>query len=119
MKRWLISIAGKCRLIAALHVAMVTSCLFVASPGSAREWYEGGTLHKARAAQWHRATERNRLARSADFVAAAKAASNMRELRERAEAVEACVSEATVDESSREMLVSEVAAACLILLGYK
>ena len=37
------------------------------APSEAKELYEGGTLHKAIAGQWHRASEGNRLATSADL----------------------------------------------------
>jgi len=35
----------------------------------AKEWYEGGTLHRATMREWHEASYENRLATSADFVA--------------------------------------------------
>ncbi|AQW73427.1 hypothetical protein E4T96_14325 [Shigella flexneri] len=44
--------------------------LFVfASHGYASEWYEGGTLHKANALEWQKASYKNKLATSADFIA--------------------------------------------------
>jgi hypothetical protein len=36
---------------------------------SAAEWYEGGTLHRAKVAEWKDATARNKLATCADFIA--------------------------------------------------
>jgi hypothetical protein len=38
---------------------------------STRSWYEGGTLHSAKGKDWRTATNANRLATSADFVAKA------------------------------------------------
>lgn len=99
-------------------LACVAVAFFLAAAASAGEWYEGGTLHKATARQWNAATYRNRLATSADFIAAAKAASDMKELRARAAGLERCISEGTDDPRLQDLRVSEVAAACIILLGY-
>lgn len=85
----------------------------------AEEWYKGGTLHNATAREWHRSTARNQLATSADFVAAAKVAANMEQLRTRATAVRKCITEATDDPDLYNQKVSEVAAACIVLLRYK
>ncbi len=91
----------------------------MATVAFAEEWYKGGTLHKATAKEWHAAKYRNRLATSADFIAAAKAASNMTELRERAEGLERCITEGTDDPDLQKLKVAEVAAACIILLKYE
>jgi hypothetical protein len=88
------------------------------SAAAAEEWYQGGTLHNATAKEWQAATYRNRLATSADFVAGAKAASNMKELRVRAEGLERCITEGTDDPALEELKVKDVAAACLVILGY-
>jgi len=85
----------------------------------AEEWYKGGTLHNATAREWHQSTARNQLATSADFVAAAKVAANMEQLRTRATAVRKCITEATDDPDLYSQKVSEVAAACIVLLHYK
>ena len=100
-------------------ISVAVFIFLFASPSMAKEWYEGGTLHKATGGEWQRATEPNRLATSADFVAAAKAASDMKQLRKRAEAVKSCVTEATDDPDLYSLKVSEVAASCIILLGYR
>ncbi len=86
---------------------------------SGEEWYQGGTLHKADAREWHQASSRNQLATSADFVAAAKAAKSMEQLRIRATAVKSCITAATDDPKLHSQKVSVVAAACMIQLGYK
>ncbi len=90
----------------------------IASAAAGEEWYQGGTLHNVTAKEWHAATYRNRLATSADFVAGAKAASNMKELRERAVGLERCITAGTDDPALEELKVKDVAAACLVLLGY-
>lgn len=85
---------------------------------SAEEWYEGGTLHKATGKEWHAATYRNRLATSADFLAAAKAAADMVELRARAAGLERCITEGTDSPKLQKLQVPDVAVACIVLLEY-
>lgn len=87
-------------------------------PPGPSKWYEGGTLHKVTSQEWHKASYRNRLATSADFIAASKTASNMSELRKRAEELEQCITEGTDGIDLNNLKVSEVAATCTILLGY-
>ena len=85
----------------------------------AAEWYEGGTLHKATAAEWQAATASNKLATAADFLAAIKAARSMSELKTKGNALQKCITESTKDSISHNLKVSEVAAACVVLLGYQ
>jgi len=101
------------------RMLLVLLILGVSSSASAEKWYEGGTLHKATGGEWHRATSRNQLATAADFVAAAKVASSMEQLRVRAAAVQRCITEATDDPKLYSLKVSEVASACIVQLGYK
>lgn len=86
---------------------------------SAADWYKGGSLHKATAGSWHKATAQNQLATAADFVAGAKAANSMNQLKTRATLVQNCISLATSDPKLYDLKVSEVGALCLIQLGYK
>ena len=44
------------------------SIMAFASTAQAKEWYEGGTLHKASVAQWHNADEHNSIATAGDWV---------------------------------------------------
>lgn len=44
------------------------SIMAFASTAQAKEWYEGGTLHKASVAQWHQADEHNRIVTAGDWV---------------------------------------------------
>jgi len=85
----------------------------------ADEWYEGGTLHRATAQQWHDASSENRLATAADFAASADTSVGLNELRERASALQICISTATSDSSLGSLKVAEVAAVCIIQLGYR
>ena len=43
--------------------------LLVLSPTFAKEWYEGGTLHKAKAEAWCKADYGNKLATAGDWLA--------------------------------------------------
>ena len=54
------------KIIAAFAI-ICTSILFACK--QQKQWYEGGTLHNATAAQWRIADEGNKLATCADFVA--------------------------------------------------
>jgi len=85
----------------------------------AAEWYEGGTLHKATAGTWQKASSRNQLATAGDFVAGAKAANNMSQLKKRATAVQRCISSTTSEPQLSDLKVSELSALCIIRLGYK
>jgi len=81
----------------------------------------GGTLHSATAGEWRNASYANRLATAGDWAAAAlrrqgKVASDIAELRTRAEAIQTCVSEAA-QAGADNLKASELAAACLIISG--
>ena len=55
------------RLSILLCVVMV---LMLHVPATAKEWYEGGTLHDATIAQWKRAKRQDKIATCADWVSA-------------------------------------------------
>ena len=42
------------------------------SSSSSKQWFEGGTLHRATIAEWNDATYQNKLATAADFLVATK-----------------------------------------------
>lgn len=48
----------------------VTVFFVMANPCMAREWYEGGTLHKATVGQWKNASYSDKLATAGDWAAA-------------------------------------------------
>jgi len=104
-------------------VAGLMLAVAVATAAEGREWYEGGTLHRGTVAEWKAASERNRLATSADFAAitwAARRAMLMNELelvRLQAEAIKACIDVAAVDDSFSHYDVAQLGAACIGLLG--
>ena len=84
-----------------------------------KEWYEGGTLHKANAREWKSATDENKLATCGDFVSRADDSQSLEEIKRRATELRSCVNEATVEPGTDDMKVSEVATLCIILLGYQ
>ena len=90
--------------------------LLIASLPVLAEWYSGGSLHRATAAQWISATPENRLATSADFSAKAKKPKNMRELKADAINLNACITTAASDPSLSSIKVSELAAGCIVLM---
>jgi hypothetical protein len=95
------------------------SMVLLAGIAYAGEWYEGGSLHRSTIDDWADSSLRNQLATSADFVAATKSVSSMSQLRRRAEKVQGCISEVASEPASSNQRVSEVAAACVVLLGYR
>lgn len=89
----------------------------------ARRWYEGGTLHKKTMKEWRSASYADRLATTADFVTYAAdkqgtAYSSIDELKPRAEALERQISAAGQGGYADTRMVSEVAAACLVLMDH-
>ena len=91
------------------------------TPTAISQWYEGGTLHGATIADWKSATARNRLATSADFVMVSGQYQSLPpDLRDRAVQFEECISTATQGVAAVDTsLVSEIAAACGLLLQYR
>ena len=82
-------------------------------------WYEGGTLHKAKISEWKAATEENKLATCADFMATVDNTVSMEVLKKRAMELMKCIDEATngLDITNDESVAS-VASKCTVLLGY-
>jgi len=85
-----------------------------------QEWYSGGTLHQATIDDWKTASDKNKLATSADMMAVVDNTVSMDELRARAESLKDCIDEATdIDETVvDDSLVSEIGALCIISSGY-
>lgn len=85
-----------------------------------RAWYEGGTLHKSTLKEWHLASYDDRLATSADFVAAhmhraGKTIPPINYIRPYAEGLERGISKAANDPTASSLAVSEVAASIFVL----
>lgn len=84
-------------------------------------WYSGGTLHKAKMREWSRSSYRNRLATSSDFTAKlldidGKRIPPIDQLKPLAMLLEHNISTANSGGVADDQKVSDVAAACWILL---
>ena len=81
------------------------------------DWYIGGTLNRSSIPAWRSADYANRLASASDCVAAAYPdLPTMDQVKVRAIALEACVTEAASGGDADGMDVAEVAAACMLIL---
>ena len=86
------------------------------------QWYEGGTLHSATAAEWVRASERNKLATAADWATSILLEEDrmprVEKVKPYATALKDCV-DATTDPKPiiPKQKVAEMAVACWILMG--
>jgi len=78
-----------------------------------------GTLHSASASEWAAASASDRLATSADFVRAVGGANDAADLKLRATELNACITEAVSGSPPENLSAKDVAAACMVLLGYK
>ena len=108
------------RKLVALGVAALV--LAFAAPASA-QWYSGGTLHHSTVAQWRQASASNRLATASDWVAAVVDESQWRTigmdgLRQLSEALVSCVDQASTAPAIQGSRASELAAACVVLMGW-
>jgi hypothetical protein len=87
-------------------------------------WYVGGTLHERNAKDWAKAKYRNRLATAADFAAANHRSNGALsvdpdELLPEAAALERCMSEVVVGQSTQllqALSVRDLAAGCLVIM---
>lgn len=83
------------------------------------KWYAGGNLHKANISEWKIATDENKLATCADYVANLKKDLSMSELKIKSTEMKNCIDEATRGlPSTNNMKANEIAAMCAIQLGY-
>jgi hypothetical protein len=101
--------------------ASSTSGSTASAPASIEKkgWYEGGNLHRALIGEWKAATYENRLVTSSDMVANLNKFSSVEEMKTAATELEQCVSKAAEGAQTEQQRVSEVAAACALLLGYR
>ena len=81
---------------------------------SEKSWYEGGTLHKATIDEWKIASEENKLATCADFIASFNKSISMPELKIKAASLVVCIDEAAkgISFKNRETVPS-VASLCI------
>ena len=101
-------------------VLVIIVTLISTSPALTAEWYEGGTLHKSTLSEWRNASPQNRLATSADFTAAIlKDTSTFQEVVRQTPAMLNCINEVAKSPDVDRQYVSEIAALCAVLLGWK
>lgn len=94
------------------------------SASPARQWYEGGTLHKKTMADWRAASDEDRLATAADFVSNSAASRgttfrSMDEMKVAAADLERQITAAGEGGDADTLAVAEVAAACMVLMDAK
>ena len=110
--------------ILALMTLVLVLLLVLAACGDSQEWYEGGTLHQATAADWKVADEPDRLATSADYASEVlfdkeNIPDSMDELREYAQDMKTCIDEAVLpDPVLPDQKVAEIGAACAVLMNW-
>lgn len=83
-----------------------------------KAWYSGGTLHKATAAEWLKATNGNRLATAADWVTVTIGIETESKHRQQSEELKECVDE-TAEVAPPEMKATDLAASCAVLFGWE
>ena len=98
----------------------------LSKPSSSSRWFEGGNLHRKTVRAWRKASHRNRLATSGDFVAAlAKkdgyTSFSLSDLKKVATTLEICISAAAEPTTPKipghgDMEIAEFAASCIYLL---
>lgn len=101
-------------------LSVVFAAVMLSSAPAFADWYSGGTLHRATASQWHAASSANRLATAADWSVRILSENRIRQLGMRgwqnyAQQLADCVSTATSG-GPQNQAVSEIAAACVILM---
>ncbi|NWB91624.1 hypothetical protein [Pseudomonas agarici] len=84
--------------------------------GKHQPWYVGGTLHKAKLADWQEATAENRLATAADFAAKLKPAADMNTLLKTAVGIGSCLDEVALEPVASHQDVADIAAFCVLLM---
>ncbi|MGE4340174.1 MAG: hypothetical protein AB7E55_30115 [Pigmentiphaga sp.] len=81
---------------------------------SAKEWYEGGTLHETNLATWATASDENKLATSADFAAATGKMTSMKEMAMAATAIAMCIDKVAAEPVAGTQVVYQIAAMCMV-----
>jgi hypothetical protein len=99
--------------------------LLAFSPAFAvEEWYEGGTLQRAGAAEWLKATPQDQLASTADFLAVMSGVSDVGNIRDPQEKedfrrrtvdIQDCINKTLVEDKSKmESKVAELVIGCTL-----
>ncbi len=91
------------------------------SSSSSEQWFQGGTLHGATAAQWKSGTYQNKLATAADWLAATiwkghlKSPSDFDRVKVKAQMLVTAVDEVVAGEQPDSLQASEIAAALITM----
>ena len=106
------------KVIYLLSLSLLTACGGGQSDTPKDEWYAGGTLHDSTLGAWNSATEKNKLATCADYVANVKDyEGDLTQMKADATEVMNCIEESAKDSNLSAQKANEVAASCIILLG--
>ena len=104
---------------AAIFVAVASTAI------ASDDWYSGGSLHRATVGQWKMASYSNKLATAADWAITRPFVENqvrkkgsMDALKPFATQMMNCVDQAADGEGYSNTKVSELAAACALLMGW-
>jgi len=109
-----------------LIILIYVLSLFSVQPTFALEWYEGGTLHKKNGADWNVAKKRDRMATSVDMIAKLFPKFTRKYLlgpdeyilKARVRELVICITEATEDHVADNVMVTDLAVLCIILLDF-
>jgi len=103
-------------LVASSSVLTIVSCKKETAKQT-NQWYQGGTLHKAKITDWKNASDKNKLATCGDFCAKIYSDNSLDEIKIKAENLMTCIDEAIKDHNTADdFTVSKVASMCLILI---
>lgn len=127
MKKFSNQILSVFAIIAFTVFALASSSSDDTTKSASDEWYVGGTLHQATISEWKNATEKNKLATCADFVANIKKMNNesyngdVASMKKDAIQMMNCIDEAVKGNAAEDanMKINQIAASCAILLGAK
>ncbi|UHO39268.1 hypothetical protein H5J24_03870 [Chryseobacterium capnotolerans] len=103
-----------------LSVLSLLSCSQKTNPET--EWTKNGNLHDKTIIEWKSASDQNKLATCADFMASLKRAENqtytsIQEMKFDANNLKVCIDEGTADNKYADyMKVREIAVTCYILM---
>ena len=102
-----------------LYLLFVLPLLFSCGDDDANEdkWYVGGTLHKSNLKEWKSASDKDKLATCADFVASNKDyEGDMDKMKSDAQELLDCINEVAISSELENEKTSATAAACVLLL---
>ena len=104
---------------------LIISFFISSSTIMSKEWYAGGNLHTATVSEWNNASNTNKIATASDWVASSakgkqvfKQTGDIDSLKPYVHALLNCVNEAAAGEGYENMKIAEIAASCIIMMGY-